>query len=271
MITPEPEPVDQTDDPGIPLTAPPAVLAVDRLAVHLGRRTILAEVSFQVPQGQIAALIGPNGAGKTTLLNCLSGFVRPSAGQIRFHGFDLASLPAARRPRAGIARTFQDPRLFNDISCQDYLLTAQHSRLPGSLLGFPARRREREARARARTVLSGIELGSMAGALVGTLSRGQRKRLDLARCLAQGADLLLLDEPAGGLQPQEVAMVGRILRDLQRENPRATMLLVEHNMRLVNQVADLVVVLDGGRVVITGTPEEVRADPLTARAYLGAL
>jgi len=274
MITPDHAPVDR-GDLGIPLTAPPAVLAADRLAVQLGRRTILTEVSFQVPQGHIVALIGPNGAGKTTLLNCLSGFVRPSGGQIRFHGFDLAGLPAARRPTAGIARTFQDPRLFNDISCLDYLLTAQHSRLPGSLLGdilgFPARRREREARARARTVLSGIELGSMAGALVGRLSRGQRKRLDLARCLAQGADLLLLDEPAGGLQPQEVAMVGRILRDLQRENPQVTMLLVEHNMRLVNQVADQVVVLDGGRVAITGTPEEVRADPLITRAYLGAL
>ena len=274
MITPEPDSLDPTDAPA-PITFSRPLLAVDRLAVRLGRRDILAEVSFAVLPGRIAALIGPNGAGKTTLLNCLSGFVRPTSGQIRFHGFDLAALPAYRLPRAGIARSFQDPRLFNDISCLEYLLTAQHSRIPGSLLGdilgFPARWRERRARERARAVLAGIELGSMETALVGVLSRGQRKRLDLARCLAQGADLLLLDEPAGGLQPQEVEMVGRILRDLQAENPAVTMLIVEHNMRLVNQVADQVVVLDNGRVVVTGSPAEVREDPMTARAYLGAL
>jgi branched-chain amino acid transport system ATP-binding protein len=251
-----------------------AELRVSALTVRLGRRSILGPVDFVLHPGQIMAVVGPNGAGKTTLLNAISGFVRPSAGGIRYGPHDLGTLPEHRRPRVGIARTLQDTRLFDDTTSIEYVLTAQHARMGGTLfgdvLGWPARKRERRALCEAEQVLEGVGLGATAHIRIGALSRGQRKRLDLARCLAQRASLLLLDEPAAGLQHDEVIALADLLTSARdRAAPPLAMLLVEHNMRLVRRVADTVVVLDRGRAVASGTPAEIGADRETARAYLG--
>jgi len=237
-----------------------------------GGLTALNEVSFSVATGAVTALIGPNGAGKTTLINCTTGSDRPDAGKVLLGGREITGLPAHRVAELGVARTFQNLRLFPRLSVLDNVLcglTVVAGRsLLGALLRPPSlRNRERRLRLQAMTALDRFGLTALADWPVGALAYGDRKRVELARAVVSEPGLLLLDEPVAGLNATETAAVGAEIRRLRAQS--YTVLLVEHDMELVMSVADRVVVLDGGRCIAQGTPDEVRRNPLVLEAYLG--
>jgi branched-chain amino acid transport system ATP-binding protein len=237
-----------------------------------GGLTALNEVSFSVATGAVTALIGPNGAGKTTLINCTTGSDRPDAGKVLLNGREITGLPAHRVAELGVARTFQNLRLFPRLSVLDNVLcglTVVAGRsLLGALLRLPSlRNRERRLRLQAMAALDRFGLTALADWPVGALAYGDRKRVELARAVVSEPGLLLLDEPVAGLNATETAAVGAEIRRLRAQS--YTVLLVEHDMELVMSVADRVVVLDGGRCIAQGTPDEVRRNPLVLEAYLG--
>jgi branched-chain amino acid transport system ATP-binding protein len=251
-----------------------ALLRLRGLSKHFGGLPALMEVSFSAAAGQVTALIGPNGAGKTTLLNCLSGVLPPDRGDILFNGHNLAGLPAHRVARLGVARTFQNLRLFPRLSVLDNVLcglTVQaRDSLWGALLRPPGRRhQERRLKLQALEALDTFGLSGRADLPAGVLPYGDKKRVELARAFVGQPVLALLDEPVAGLNPEETAEIAGLLRLLRQQGN--TMLLVEHDMELVMGVADLVVVLDGGRLIAAGPPEEVRTNPLVLEAYLGRM
>jgi len=237
-----------------------------------GGLTALNEVSFSVATGAVTALIGPNGAGKTTLINCTTGSDRPDAGKVLLSGREITGLPAHRVAELGVARTFQNLRLFPRLSVLDNVLcglTVVAGRsLLGALLRPPSlRNRERRLRLQAMAALDRFGLTALSDWPVGALAYGDRKRVELARAVVSEPGLLLLDEPVAGLNATETAAVGAEIRRLRAQS--YTVLLVEHDMELVMSVADRVVVLDGGRCIAQGTPDEVRRNPLVLEAYLG--
>lgn len=251
---------------------PQPLLEISGVSKHFGGLPALLEVSFSVVPGRVTALIGPNGAGKTTLLNCLSGVLQPDQGAIMFNGQNLAGLPAHRVARLGIARTFQTLRLFPRLSVLDNVLaglTIQgESSFCKALLRPPGlRHRERRLRLTALEALDIFGLSDKVELPAGVLPYGDKKRVELARAFVSQPVLTLLDEPVAGLNPEETAEIAGLLRQLRQQGK--TMLLVEHDMELVMGVADQVVVLDGGRKIAAGAPEEVRVNPLVLEAYLG--
>jgi branched-chain amino acid transport system ATP-binding protein len=251
-----------------------ALLAVDGLSIAFGGLTALSGVSFAVDAGEIVAVIGPNGAGKTTVFNVLSGLYPPSAGRVTFDGADLARLAPHAIARQGIGRTFQNTEVFRALTALDNVLVGEHARLRGGLLaaacGLPAvRREEAAARARARALLERVGLADVADIEAGSLPLGSQKRLEMARALAGRPRLLLLDEPAGGLNPTET----RTLMDLicrLRDELALTIMVVEHDMDLVMSISDRVVVLHHGRKIAEAAPATVAADPAVIEAYLGS-
>jgi branched-chain amino acid transport system ATP-binding protein len=256
----------------------PANLAVDLLrvegvTVRFGGITALDKVSFSVPQGHIVGLIGPNGAGKTTLFNCLSRLYSFSEGSIRFEGRSLLDTPAHGIAALGIGRTFQNLALFGTMSVRQNIMLGGHSRTRSGFfsnaLRLPWVRREEEAlAARAEQLLTLLDLGKVAETRVMDLSFGTQKRVELGRALAAEPKLLLLDEPAGGLNHEEVGTLMELLREV-RERLKLTMLLVEHHMNLVMRVSDQVVALDFGKIIADGTPAQVQGNAEVIRAYLG--
>ncbi|MGQ0544215.1 MAG: ABC transporter ATP-binding protein [Betaproteobacteria bacterium] len=249
------------------------LLRVEDVAVHFGGIVALDGVSFDVARGRIVGLIGPNGAGKTTLFNCLSRLYPLDRGDIRFEGGSLLEVPIHRIAALGIGRTFQNLALFRTMTVLENVMAGGHCHSRGGFfanaLRLPFVRREEEAlHAEAMKIVSFLQLDAVAHARVMDLPFGTQKRVELARALAAKPKLLLLDEPAGGLNHEEVAALAALMKHV-RDALGITILLVEHHMSLVMSASDRVVALNFGRKIAEGTPGEVQAHPEVVSAYLG--
>jgi branched-chain amino acid transport system ATP-binding protein len=249
------------------------LLSVRDVAVYFGGIKALDGVSFDMKPGQILGLIGPNGAGKTTLFNCLSRLYTPSSGDILFQGATLLSRPAHRIAEAGIGRTFQNLATFGKLSVRDNIRIGAHaatsSDMASDALRLPwMRRNEAKIDEIVDELIDYLDIGAVADLPIGGLPFGTLKRVELARALASQPTLLLLDEPAGGLNHDEITELGKRIKKI-RDERKVTVLLVEHHMNLVMAISDVVVVLNFGRKISEGTPEAVQADPEVIRAYLG--
>ena len=250
------------------------LLTVRDVTVRFGGIVALDTVSFAMTEGEIVGLIGPNGAGKTTLFNCLSRLYAPDRGDVLFDGLTLLNTPAHRIAAHGIGRTFQNLALFGTMTVLDNVMIGHHSRMRSGFLSNALRlprvgRDESAATAKAEALIEFLGLKAVAGTRVSDLPIGAQKRVELARALASDPSLLLLDEPASGLNHEEVGVLGAVIRDI-RDRLGVTILLVEHHMNLVMSISDRVVALDFGRKIAEGTPDEVRAHPEVVQAYLGS-
>ena len=250
------------------------LLSLSHVTKRFGGLTAVSDVSFALEEGEVVGLIGPNGAGKTTVFNLVTGVYQLSEGQIRVAGQSTAKKTPDRITALGVARTFQNIRLFREMSALDNVKVGFTSKTRyGLFAGFfrtkTMRAEEREVERQAMELLETMGLSHLAYEKAGSLAYGPQRRLEIARALATGPRLLILDEPAAGMNPQEKDDLAKMIIDIKRRFA-LTLLVIEHDMKFVMRLCQRIVVLDYGRVIARGTPEEIRRDPAVIAAYLGA-
>jgi branched-chain amino acid transport system ATP-binding protein len=249
------------------------ILNVSDLTMQFGGLRAVNGVNLKVDEGEIVSIIGPNGAGKTTVFNCLSGFYTPTSGVVEFMGEEVQTLPDFKISLKGMVRTFQHVRLFNNMTVIENLLVAQHRHVNtnvfAGLFNTPSYKKEEErAMTRAKYWLEKVGLLDVANREAGNLSYGQQRRLEIARCMVTEPKLLLLDEPAAGLNPKETKDLDNLIVSL-KEDYHVSVLLIEHDMNLVMGISDNIYVINQGTPLASGTPDQIKGNPEVIKAYLG--